>query len=127
MNTNACPCCGGEITQEQHEEITLLLKIVEMWNVLACPAGFARVTKVTKARARTLKAAIKERPHLTEWIRAMKAYVADTKRWPDRTMYGFDTFIRPSQRDKWFDAAPATDTTTMTPDQADAHYTKDMR
>jgi hypothetical protein len=107
--------------------IALIEAIVVVWNDTAGPVGFAKVTKLTGARVRTLRAAVKERPHLVDWIRAIKAYVADAKRWPERTKYGFDTLIRPSQRDKWFDANPVDTPADMSAEQADAHYTKDMR
>jgi hypothetical protein len=108
--------------------MTLMQEIVAYWNLRAVPEGFAKVTKISLARGRTLKVAIKERPYLTEWVKAIQRYTADAKRWPERVKYGFDTFIRPSQRDKWFDGPDAQSSPAdMDEDQADDYYTKDMR
>jgi len=113
---------------ERAEELGIKKEqIVKTWNAFAPAAGFARVTKITGSRNRAMSAALKDYPSLAKWIRAIKAYVADAKRWPERVRFGFDTFIRPGQRDKWFDASPIADPSSMDEGEADAYYTKDMR
>jgi len=124
-----CPHCGQPLPPIR-DEGAKKDQIVATWNDLAPGAGFARVTKITGSRNRSMGAALRDYPSLAQWVRAIKAYVADAKRWPERVRYGFDTFIRPGQRDKWFDAGEqpgSIDPTDMTEEQANDHYTKGMR
>ena len=84
-------------------------EIMREWNRIAGGAGFAKLRSMTGARLRTLKGAVKELgDNMNDWRGAINAYAQDAVRWRGRLAYGFDTFIRPSQRAKWFESQPNT-------------------
>jgi hypothetical protein len=122
-----CPCCGQAIADTKTAVLVEMMEdIIAYWNRTASPLGFAKVKKLTAARARTIKNAIRDYPDMADWEQAVRAYCADAKRWPERVKYGFDTMIRPSQRDKWFETKADTPS-DMSDDEADDFYLRDMR
>lgn len=77
------------------------------WNGLAGAKGFAKLRGVTDARKRAINATCSEFGSGEDtWRAAIEAYVADVDRWPERVKFGFDTFVRPSTRAKWFEGIP---------------------
>lgn len=75
------------------------------WNAVAKPRGFAEVRKINDYRRRAINATVREFGESEErWRRAFRAYTQDADRWPGRTEFGLDTFLRPCHRAKWFEA-----------------------
>ena len=86
-------------------------KVLALWNEVASPVGFAQVRSMSDQRARSINATIdwlnrQEKGRgldLEVWRMAFARYADDVRRWPDRINFGFDTFIRPLHRAKWFE------------------------
>ena len=112
------------------EANALCLLVTELWNEIAGAKGFAKVKKITGGRMRAIRATEKEFGSDQEaWRGAITRYAADADRWPERRQYGIDTFLRPSNRAKWFEAGDApnmSDPATMTEDEAEEFYTKGL-
>lgn len=80
------------------------------WNEILVPLGFAEVRAMTDVRVRHVAAAMRDYgKEKSVWERALRAYGDDARRWPERTEFGLDTFLRPSVRGKWLErpAGPA--------------------